>query len=106
MKCLICQKEMPLATEDSPRTFAAGNYYGACAGHFPSKHRFPTEWDAKFQEFQQLAEVAAKRRPASPAQKAMMQAILEKHGASVKLETLFDDLPNVTPAAGPGHGDS
>ncbi len=82
MKCLLCRKELPLATEDSPRTFAAGNSYGACAAHFPSKHRFPAEWEAKFSEFDKLAQAAAKGRSASPAQNAATRAILEKHGGA------------------------
>lgn len=86
MKCLVCRKEMPMPTENSPRTFAGGNYYGACAGHFPSKHRLPEDWDAKFREFEKLAQAAAKRRPASPTQMATARAILDKHGASVEIE--------------------
>lgn len=84
MNCLICQKELPLPTEDAPRLFAGGRYFGACAGHFPSKRRFPAEWQAKFLEFASLANAEAARRPASPAQRAMAQAIIEKQGESVQ----------------------
>ena len=84
MKCLICRKEMPVATEDSPRLFVKGRYFGACAQHFPPKHRCLEEWAAKFAEFRQLAEATARKRPASPAQTAMTQAILEKQGGSVQ----------------------
>ncbi len=101
MKCLICRKEMPLATESSPRTFAAGNYYGACAEHFPARHRLPEEWDAKFLEFRQLAEAAAKRRPASPAQKAASRAIIKKHGPSVHLDPNSVHLDPNNVQAGP-----
>ena len=84
MKCLICKKELPLATESSPRTFAGGNYYGACAAHFPAKHLFPEEWEVKYREFEKLAQAAARKRPASPAQMAMTQTVLEKQGGSVQ----------------------
>lgn len=84
MKCLLCQKELSLPTEDAPRLFAGGRYFGACAGHFPSKHRCPAEWQAKFLEFEALANAEAARRPASAGQLAMVQAILEKQGESVQ----------------------
>ena len=86
MKCLLCQKELPLPTEDAPRLFAGGRYFGACAAHFPSKYRFPVQWQAKFLEFEALAHAEAARRPSSAGQVALAQAIiessLEKQGES------------------------